>query len=84
MIVLRNVTTAAAVVLLASLARHRIGSRTEVEATLTGNRARHAARGVIGIVQSKCSNHLTVDLERVLQLQKDSGLGAIRRRLIWK
>ena len=35
----------------------------------------YAARAVVGLVQGKCKDHLTVNLERAHALQKEAGLG---------
>jgi hypothetical protein len=35
----------------------------------------YAARAVVALVQSKCKDHLTVDLDRARALQKEAGLG---------
>jgi hypothetical protein len=35
----------------------------------------YAARAVVGLVQGKCKDHLTVNLARARALQKEAGLG---------
>lgn len=35
----------------------------------------YAARAVVGLVEAKCKDHLTVNRERALALQKEAGLG---------